>query len=210
MIKVLLVEDHVLVRKGLKQIIEVSETTKVTGEANNSAEAIQKISKNEYDIVLMDISMPGRNGIDALKSIKKSKPELPVLMLSMYPEDQYAIRALQAGAAGYLTKDSAPEKLMHAIEWVNKGRKYISAELAEELASYLNKTINTPLYKNLSDREYETMLLLASGKKPSTIAQELSLSIKTVSTYKSRILKKLHLKNDADLSSYVHEHRLTI
>lgn len=210
MIQVLLVDDHVLVRKGLKQIIEESETTIVSGEAGNAAEALHKINTHHYDMVLMDISLPGRNGIDAVKSIKKTKPELPILMLSMYPEEQYAIRALQAGASGYLTKDSAPDKLMHAIELVNSGRKYISADLAEEMASYLNKNTHAPLHKNLSDREYEIMLLLAKGKKPSAIAKELSLSIKTVSTYKSRILNKLHLKTDADLALYVHEQKLTM
>lgn len=204
MIRVLIADDHAILRRGLKQILAETEDMTVAGEAENSQQALQLVRESEWDVVLLDISMPDRNGIDTLKLIKKEKPKLAVLMLSMHPENQYAIRALQAGAAGYLTKQSAPAQLVTAIRQVKQGRKYVSPTLAEQLAARLGggDDGDTAPHETLSHREYQTLTLLSSGKTLSEVAVELKLSVKTVSVYRSRLLEKLQLKNNAELTHY--------
>ncbi|MCB1963794.1 MAG: response regulator transcription factor [Rhodocyclaceae bacterium] len=201
-IRVMIADDHAIVRQGLRQILSDTDDMEVAGEACNGVEALQLSRDGEWDVVLMDVSMPDRNGIDALKLIKKEQPRLPVLILSMYPEDQYAIRALKAGAAGYLTKQSAPDQLVTAIRQVASGKKYVSATLAMELADAIGEDSDRPLHEKLSDREYQTLCMIASGKTLTQIAEELNLSVKTVSVYRARLLEKMHLSNNAELTHY--------
>lgn len=210
MIRVLVVDDHTLVRKGLKQILEDSPETIVADEAGKGKEVFDKVGKNEYDLVLLDISLPGRNGIDVLKQLKCMRPHLPVLILSMYPEEQYAIRSIRAGAFGYLTKESAPEELVDAIKKVANGRKYITSSLAEKLAYELDNNTEKPAHETLSDREYEVMRMIAAGKTVKEIAEALCLSVKTISTFRSRILRKLNLKNNAQIIRYAFEQNLIV
>jgi two-component system invasion response regulator UvrY len=202
MIKILVADDHTLVRKGLKQILLDTPSVEVVDEASNGIEVLNKIKSNEYDLVLLDISLPGRSGIDILKQSKCIKPELPVLMLSMFPEEQYAVRSLRAGASGYLTKESAPEELIDAIKIVTKGRKYITSSLAERLAVELLVESEKELHESLSDREYQVFCLIASGKTVKEIAEKLSLSEKTISTYRARIMQKMYMKNNAQIIRY--------
>ena len=202
LIKIIIVDDHAVVRKGLKQIFDETPDLKVIDEAGTGNELIDKIRKKKYDVVLLDISMPGRDGLDTLKEIKSIRSELPVLIFTVYPEDQYAVRVLRAGAAGYINKESEPEELIEAIRKVARGRKYISPFLAELLASNLETGGETPLHENLSDREFQVMCKIASGKKVTQIAQELSLSINTISTYRNRILEKMNLKSNAEITHY--------
>lgn len=202
MIKILIADDHAVVREGLKQIISEVSDMVVAGEAKNGLEAIKKASENVYDVVLLDIAMPGKNGLDVLKKLKSKNPKLPVLMLSVHPEEQYAIRALRAGASGYLTKESAPEELVRAIRRISMGGKYLSASLAEKLVIELEENEQKPCHKLLSDREFQVMCMFASGKTTKEIAEELSLSIQTVSTYKSRILYKMKMNTIADVIRY--------
>ncbi len=208
MIKILIADDHPVVRKGLKEIIEVTPDMMVGDEASNGREALEKIRKSDFDVVLLDISMPGRSGLDILKELKSEKPELSVLILSMHPEEQYAVRVLKAGASGYLTKESAPKELIAAIRKASKGRKYVSSSLAEKLAFYLEIDDERPLHETLSDREYEVMRMIASGKTPTEIAGKLFLSVKTISTYRSRILEKMRMKSNAELTHYALKHGL--
>ncbi|MCB1930291.1 MAG: response regulator transcription factor [Rhodocyclaceae bacterium] len=207
-IRVLIADDHSIVRQGLRQILSETDDLAVSGEAANGVEALQQLRQDSYDVVLMDVSMPDRNGIDALKLIRKEFPRLPVLMLSMYPEEQYAIRALKAGAAGYLNKQSAPEQLVTAIRQVASGKKYVSASLAEELANAITDDDDRPLHERLSDREYQTLCLIASGKTLTQIGEELNLSVKTVSVYRARLLEKMRLSNNAELTHYGLKHGL--
>lgn len=202
MIKILVVDDHTIVREGLKQILEDIPDISVVDEASNGKEVINKVGNKDYDLVLLDISLPGRSGLDVLKQLKTIKPKLPVLMLSMYPEEQYAIRSLRASASGYLTKESASDELIDAIRKVAKGRKYITSSLAEKLAFEMEIDAGKPIHETLSDREYQVMCMIASGKRVKDIAEILSLSIKTISTYRSRILKKMKMKNNAQLTHY--------
>jgi DNA-binding NarL/FixJ family response regulator len=202
MIKILVADDHPIVRQGLKQILSEYPDMTVADEAGNGKEVLTKVGKKDFDIVLLDISMPGRNGLDILKELKTKKPKLPVLVLSIYPEDQYAVRVLKLGAAGYLTKESVPEELVAAIRKVARGRKYVSNSLAEKLASDLEINAEKPLHENLSDREYQVMFMIASGKRLKEISEELSLSIKTISTYRSRIMDKMQMRNNAELIRY--------
>lgn len=208
MIKVLIADDHAIVRQGLRQILSDTPDLEVTGEASNGVEAVTLARAQAWDVMLMDVSMPDRNGIDALKMIRKEFPRLPVLILSMYPEDQYAIRALKAGAAGYLTKQSAPEQLVHAIREVASGKKYVSAALALQLADAITDDSGRPAHEKLSDREYQTLCLIASGKTLTQIGEELSLSVKTVSVYRARLLEKMRLHNNAELTHYGLKHGL--
>ncbi len=208
MIKVLIADDHSVVRAGMRQILSGLPDMAVVDEAANALEVLDKVRINDYSVVVLDIAMPGKSGLNALKEIKTERPGLPVLILSMYPEDQYAIRVLRAGAAGYMTKDSAPEELVTAIRVVAKGRKYVSPALAEILAFNLDIDSKKELHELLSDREYEVLCMIASGKLVSDIAETLSLSVKTVSTYRSRILEKMQLKNNAELTSYAIQNRL--
>jgi len=203
MIRTLIVDDHAIVRKGLRQILEETTDIVVSDEAGTGHEALEKIGKNDYDVIILDISMPDRNGLDILKQIKSEKPELAVLVLSIHPEDQYAVRALRSGASGYLTKESAPEELIAAVRRISERRKYISDSLAEKLASKLDSDTEQPLHEALSDREYQVMLMIAKGSAMKKIGEDLHLSVKTVSTYRSRILQKMQMKNNAELIYYV-------
>lgn len=201
-IRVFIADDHAIVREGLKQILAEQADIVVAGEAETGLDAVKLFRKSRCNVVLLDISLPDRNGIEVLKQIKSDKPELAVLMLSMHREDQYAIRSLKAGAAGYLTKQSAPRELVDAIRQVASGQRYVSAALAQALASQIGADHETPAHETLSDREYQTLTLIASGKSVGDIAKELSLSVKTVSEYRSRLLAKMQLKNSAELTHY--------
>jgi len=202
MIKVLIVDDHTIVREGLRQILEDTSDITVTGEASSAQEVLNKVKNNNFDLVLLDISLPGRSGLDVLKQLKSIKPDLPVLILSMHPEEQYAIRALRAKASGYLTKESASDELIKAIRKVSQGRKYITSSLAEKLAFELEDSISCSSHEKLSDREFQVMCMIASGKRINEIADALSLSVKTISTYRTRILKKMNMKNTSQLIHY--------
>jgi two-component system invasion response regulator UvrY len=208
MINILVADDHAIVREGLKQILAETSDLHVAGEAANGQDVFEKIWKNEYDVVMLDISMPGRSGLEVLKQIRDIRPELPVLVLSIHPESQYAVRALKAGAAGYLTKESAPDELISAIRKVSQGGKYISPSLAEKIAADLETGIFQVPHESLSDREYQVMCMIASGKTVKQIGEELCLSVKTVSTYRSRILEKMKMKNNAELTYYAIKHEL--
>ena len=201
-IRVFIADDHAIVREGLKQILADSRDIVVAGEAENGLDAIRLFPKSRCQVMLLDISMPDKNGIEVLKQIKKEYPDTQVLMLSMHREDQYAIRSLKAGAAGYLTKQAAPKELVVAIRQVASGQKYVSAALAQSLAAQVGEDHATPVHDTLSDREYQTLTLIASGKTVSDIAVELSLSVKTVSEYRARLLVKMKLKNSAELTHY--------
>ncbi len=207
-IRILVVDDHAIVREGLKQILGEVKDMAVRDEAGNGQEALAKIRANDYDVLLLDISLPGRNGLEILKEIKLERPKLAVLILSMHAEEQYAVRALRAGASGYLTKASAPDELIGAIRKVSRGRKYVSSSLAEKLADELDADTKRPLHETLSDREYQVMLMLASGKSVTEIAAELCLSVKTISTYRARVLAKMNMKKNAELILYVIQNRL--
>lgn len=202
MIKVLITDDHAVVRKGLKQIIDETPGMLAVDEAASGHEAMEKIRKNEYDVVLLDIAMPGKSGLDTLKELKLERPSLPVLILTIYPEEQYALRVLKAGAAGYLTKESAPAELVTAIKKVSEGGRYVSPSLAEKLVFNIGTDTDIDPHEKLSDREYQVMCLIASGKTVSDIADEMSLSVKTISTYRTRILEKMGMKNNAEMTHY--------
>jgi len=208
MINILIADDHSVVREGLKQIISGNADMTVLAEACSGNEAIEKIRKNPISVAILDISMPGKNGLDTLKELKVMHPDLPVLILSMYPEEQYALRFFRAGASGYLTKKSAPEELVNAIRTVSRGKKYVSPVLAEKLIGELDVTNEKPLHSALSDREFQVLCLMASGKTSGEIAEELFLSVKTISTYRARILEKLRLKNTAELINYAIQNQL--
>lgn len=207
-IRVFIADDHAIVREGLKQILAESRDIIVAGEAENGLDAIKLFRKSKCHVMLLDISMPDRSGIEVLKQVKKENPEIAVLMLSMHREDQYAIRSLKAGAAGYLTKQSAPAELVTAIRQVAAGQKYVSAALAQELASQLGEDHDAAPHEALSDREYQTLTMIASGKTVGAIAQELSLSVKTISEYRARLLVKMRLKNSAELTHYAIKNQL--
>ncbi|HTH44129.1 MAG TPA: response regulator transcription factor [Oxalicibacterium sp.] len=208
-IRVLIADDHAIVREGLKQILADTKDIAVAGHhAENGNEAIKLVREGKCDVLLLDISMPDRSGIEVLKQIRKEMPKIAVLMLSMHREDQYAIRSLKAGAAGYLNKQSAPAELVNAIRQVAGGRKYISAALAQELANQISDDHETPLHETLSDREYQTLTMIASGKTVSDIAEELALSVKTISMYRSRLLQKMKLRHNAELTHYAIKNRL--
>jgi two-component system, NarL family, invasion response regulator UvrY len=208
LIKILIADDHRIVREGLKQILAETQDMIVTDEANNAQEVLKKVWDNDYDVLLLDISMPGRSGLDILKEIKSDRPKLSVLVLSMYSEEQYALRALRAGASGYMTKESAPDELIEAIRKVSTGRKYISPSVAEKLAFSLESGDERPPQETLSDREFQVMCMIASGKTIKAIGDELSLSVKTVSTYRARILEKMRMKNNAELTHYAIQNKL--
>lgn len=208
MIRVLIADDHSILRRGLAQIIAETADMQVCGEAGNGAQAVKFAREHPVDVVLLDITMPDRNGLDTLKQLKKEKPKLAVLMLSMHPEEIYALRAIKAGASGYLNKASAPALLVTAIRQVAGGRRYISPAVAEELAGTIADGADRPPHAALSDREYETMRLIASGKTVSEIAAEMSLSVKTVSVYRARLLQKMQLKNNSELTHYALKNQL--
>lgn len=207
-IKVLIADDHAIVREGLKQILADTKDIVVAGHAENGVDAIKRAREGEWDVLLLDISMPDRSGIDVLKQIKKENPGLAVLMLSMHREDQYAIRSLKAGAAGYLNKQSAPAELVNAIRQVAAGRKYVSPALAQELANTIGEDREIRPHETLSDREYQTLVMIASGKTVTDISIELTLSVKTISMYRSRLLQKMKLRHNAELTHYAIKNHL--
>jgi DNA-binding NarL/FixJ family response regulator len=209
MIKVLVADDHAIVRRGVRQVLSDAHDMVVAGEASTGHEVLQSVQQNDYDIAVLDIAMPGSRGLELLKQLRTLKPKLPILMLSMYPEQQYAVRALKAGASGYLTKESAPDELIAAIRKVARGQRYITLSMAEALAFQLGGEAEEAPHDRLSDREYQVMRLLASGKTVTDIAEELSLSVKTISTYRTRLLEKLGLNNTAEIVRYALERGLT-
>ena len=208
MINIVIVDDHAILRRGLSQIIGESGDMKVVGEAETSAEAMRLLRETPCDVMLLDITLPDRNGIETLKLVRKEHPKLQVLMLSMHPENQYALRALKAGAAGYLTKQSAAAQLVSAIRQVHGGRKYVTPAVAEELANSFDRDSERPAHELLSMREYQTMCMIASGKSLTEMAAQMSLSVKTVSVYRARVLEKMHLKNNAEITHYAIKNQL--
>jgi DNA-binding NarL/FixJ family response regulator len=206
--RILLVDDHAIVRKGLKETLEEELGAVTFGEADSGHGLLEQVWRTEWDLVVLDINMEGRSGLDLLTEIQKARPKLPVLILSMYPVAEFAVRALKQGAAGYLNKQSAPDELVNAVQTLLAGRRYISTALAERLAADLMRDSTKPLHEELSAREYQVMLMIASGKIQKEIAAELSLSAKTVSTYHTRVLKKLEMKNDIEVSRYAIQNKL--
>jgi two-component system, NarL family, invasion response regulator UvrY len=208
MIKILIADDHTLFRKGLQHILSEYPDLVVTDEASNGQEVLDKIWHNDYDMVLLDITMPGMTGLEALKQLKNDRPRLPVLVLSMHPEEQYAVRVIRAGASGYLRKESAPDELITAIQRISAGRKYITSSLAERLADDVEPTTEKPLHDTLSDREFEVFRMIAAGKTITQIAEALFLNARTISTYRSRILEKMQMKTNAELIHYAIKHQI--
>ena len=204
MLKIVIVDDHPVIRRGLKQIITEEPNIEVIGEAENAQVALTLIRETDCDAVILDITMPGTSGLDVLKQVKCEYPKLPVLILSVHPEEQYAVRVIRAGASGYMTKDNTPDELIKAIRKIASGGKYITPFLAEKLVSVLDASQKL-LHEKLSDREFQVMRMIASGKAISDIAEELCLSGKTVSTYRARILKKMNMKSNAELIRYALE-----
>lgn len=207
-VRVLIADDHAIVRQGLKQILQDTQDLAAGGEAASGQQAIKMLREGKWDVVLLDISLPDKNGIEVLKQLKKEHPQLPVLILSMYSESQFAVRSLKAGASGYLCKQSAPEQLVTAIRQVAQGRKYLSPQMAEELANSIGADSERPPHESLSDREFQTLRMIASGKTLSQVAAELSLSVKTVSVYRARLLEKMKLKNNSELTHYAIKNHL--
>jgi DNA-binding NarL/FixJ family response regulator len=207
MIKVIIVDDHPVVRRGLKQIIEDEPDMEVAGEAKNAGECFSLVRKTDCTLVVLDITLPDRNGFDVLKQLKYEHPNLPILILSVHPEDQYGLRFIKAGASGYLMKEGAPEELVKAIRKVNAGGKYVSASLAEKLVSHLD-AFDKPPHENLSDREFQILCMIAQGKSLKSIADELCIGEKTVSTYRSRIMEKMRIGTNSGLTRYALENKL--
>jgi two-component system invasion response regulator UvrY len=208
MIRVLIADDHAVVRQGLKQILGDTPEMLVAGEATTGQEVLDKVRAEAWDVVILDISMPDRSGLDILKQLRSERPKLPVLVLSMHSEDQYAMRVLKAGASGYLTKDSAPDELVKAVRKVVSGGTYVSAFLAEKLAVEIGTDSNRLPHETLSDREFQVLRGIAAGKSITEIAAELSLSVKTVSTYRTRMLQKMNLGTNAELIYYAIQNHL--
>jgi two-component system invasion response regulator UvrY len=202
MIRALIADDHAVVRHGLRQILQETSDMQVAGEAASGPEALERARGDVYDVVVLDITMPGRSGFDVLKELRVERPSLPVLVLSMHAEEQFAVRLLKAGAAGYLNKESAPEELVKAIRKVVSGGRYVSPTLAEKLAFEIDAGSDKLVHETLSDREFQVMRMMASGKTVKEIAAELSLSVKTISTYRARILTKMNLHTNAELIHY--------
>lgn len=207
-IKILIADDHAIVREGLKQIVAEEKDMIVSGEAENASSLMSLLEKDNWSIVVLDINMPGKSGLEALKDIKHLYPDLPVLILSMFSEDQYGLRAIKAGASGYLKKVSAPTELVVAIRKIVSGRKYINPDLAEKLAENLGSENQNNLHEKLSDREYQIMCNIALGKTAEEIAEDLSLSINTIYTYRNRILEKMSMKSNVELTQYALQNRL--
>ncbi len=208
MLRILIADDHTVVRKGLRQILLEEFPAAFIEEVADGGEMIKKVMTDKWDVVISDLSMPGRSGLDALQQIKHSFPNLPVLILSIHPEEHYALRVLKAGASGYLSKDSASDELVKAVQKVLLGKKYISASVAEKLATSFAPDSTKHPHELLSDREFDVMKILASGKSVSEIAEMLSLSVTTVSTYRARVMTKMNLKSNSDLTKYAIENFL--
>jgi len=203
MIDILIVDDHAIVREGLQAILKLEEGISVVGMAKNGAEALKVVTSHKVDVIILDISLPGRNGLEIIKEVKKVQPNVRIIMLSVYPEDRFAIRAFKAGASGYLTKEMAPEMIVEAIRKVSSGGKYITPAIAEKLADELNELNDKTPHERLSDREFDVMCMVGSGKSLIEIAEKLGISDRTVSTYRTRILKKMNLKNNSEIIHYV-------
>ncbi len=210
MIKILIADDHSVVRRGIKQILSEESDFEVLGEASSTDEVFEQLDDQDWDILVLDITMPGKSGLDCLLEVRKKKPEMKVLILSMHPEEEIAITALKTGASGYLNKDSAPEELIKAIRKVHEGGRYISSTLAESILFSSEKGSGQEPHETLSEREFQVFCQLSSGKTLTEIAEELSLSIKTISTYRSRILEKMNLKTNVDLTHYAIKHKLVL
>ncbi len=208
MIRILIADDHTVVCQGLTLILEKSREMKIVASCTNGTDALNWLHSNDCDVALIDIAMPGMNGIDLLKHLRKEKPKLPVLILSAYPEDQYAVRLIKAGAAGYLNKECAPEEVVSAVRSVLAGKRHISPAVVEMLANELNMPDGKPPHETLSNREYQIFMLLASAKTVSEIADTLGLSAKTISTYRTRIMEKMYLHNNAELMRYAIDNHL--
>ena len=208
MIRILIADDHAIVRRGLKQLLLEHYPTAVIGEAADVETLIQTVITNQWDVVICDMNMPGRSGLDALHQLKQSSPKLPVLIMSMYPEDQYALRVLKAGASGYLGKETIHDDIVKAIETVLLGKKFITPGIAEKLADAFDAGTTCQFHENLSDREFDVFKLLAGGKSVTEIGEQLSLSTTTVSTYRSRIMEKMNMRSNADLTRYALENKL--
>jgi len=206
-IKVIIADDHAILRDGLKQILAETDDIQVIAEAENATKAIMMVRKHLADVLILDISLPDRNGVEVAKILKRENPDLAILMLSMHKEDQYAVRSLKAGASGYLTKQGASSELVSAIRTVAKGKKYLSAGVAESLANYLSSE-EKPLHGTLSDREFQTMIMIASGMTVGEIAEKLCLSVKTISVYRARLLEKMHMSNNAEITHYAIKNHL--
>jgi two-component system invasion response regulator UvrY len=207
-IRLLIADDHAIVRHGLRQIVSGTSDIVVQGEAENGREVLRMLREDEFDVLLLDISMPEKNGLEVLAQAKRELPKLAVIVLSMHAEDEFGVRALKGGASGYVSKQTAAKELVEAIRKVASGRKYISPALAEELANHVSNESDGPLHRSLSTREYQTLCLIASGKSLSQVAQELLLSPKTVSVYRARLLEKLKLSNNAELTHYAIRNKL--
>jgi len=206
--RVLIADDHAVFRRGLKETIGETFPRVAFGEANSAQETLGHVRLHDWDIVILDISMPGKSGLDILNDLKRLRPKLPILLLSMHPEEQYARRALRSGASGYLTKESVPEELKLAVRKIVAGGRYVSASLAEKLANDLRRGVEVPVHELLSDREFQVLRMIASGKTVKEIAEEIDLSVKTVSTYRARILEKTGLRTTADLIRYAFQAQL--
>ena len=206
--KVLIADDHAVFRRGLRETLAEAFSRATFGEAGTAQETLEQVRRQDWDVVILDISMPGKSGLDILDDLKRLRPTMPILLLSMHPEQQFARRALKSGAAGYLTKDSVTEELKEAVKKIVGGGRYVSATLAEKLAVDLRQGADTPLYELLSDREFQVLRMIASGKTVKDIAEDLSLSVKTVSTYRGRILEKTGIRTNAELIRYALESQL--
>ena len=206
--RILIADDHAVVRQGLKQILAEAFKRAVIGEAANSQEVLERVWNEPWDVVILDLSMPGRNGLEVLKEIKRDRPKLPVLILSMHPEDQFAVRLLKAGASGYMTKESAPEELVGAVKKAVAGGRYISLAFAEKLALLIVQDVQAAPHESLSDREFLILRMIASGKPVGAIARDLSLSVKTISTYRARLLEKMCMSNNSELVHYAFQNQL--
>ncbi len=206
--RILIADDHAVVRRGLRQILAEAFKRSVFGEATNSREVLECVWKEPWDIVILDLTMPGRSGLEVLKEIKRERPKLPVLILSMHPEDQFAVRLLKAGASGYMTKESVADELVGAVKKAIAGGRYVSITLAEKLASLIAHDVQVAPHENLSDREFLILRLIASGKTVSMIAADLHLSVKTVSTYRARLLEKMGMSNNSELVQYAFQNQL--
>lgn len=206
--RVLVADDHAVFRRGLKETISEAFPKVAFGEAKSARETLENVRIQNWDIVILDISMPGQSGLDILNDLRRLRPKLPILLLSMHPEEQYARRALKSGAAGYLTKESVPEELKRAVRQIVAGGRYVSATLAEKLACDLRSGVDVPVHELLSDREFQVLRMIASGKTVKQIADEIALSVKTVSTYRARILEKTGMKTTAELIRYAFQAQL--
>ena len=208
MINVVIADDHTMVRHGLKQILDAEPEIAVVGEAQSGDGVLDLVRRENVDVIVLDITMPGKNGLETLKELRRIKPDISVIVLSMHPKDQYAVRVLKAGAAGYISKESAPDELVSAIRKASLGEKYIGADVAELLANYIERGVSDEPHKMLSDREYEVLRHIASGKGITQISEMMDLSVKTISTYRSRIVSKTGLASNAEMTRYAIEHSL--